>query len=435
LTIGTVLNIQKYSIYDGPGIRTSVFLKGCVLACWWCHNPESLALKPAIVFWKNRCIGCGDCVKSCSKEAIMFIDQALRKDEEKCSLCGACIDACPTGAMEKIGKSMTKADVMKEIEKDRVFYEESGGGVTFSGGEALTQIDFLDSLLEACNSQGIHTALDTSGYAPWQSIARIKDKVDLFLYDIKLMDEGKHSKYTGVSNQLIVENLKKLAANNRKIWIRVPVTEGQFALPDSKEELAKANTWLKAAQIDTIVSFGTLLLITVVFTALGAAVLHAGQLVPSGMQLLEHQSAFLTIVHPGLVYLYWLAVWCALWGVLSSIFELYPSTCYEAFRTASSWVREKGKAGIAKYVWVYMCLGGLAYNWAGFNVVTIVMVGSILGGALSCGLWCLAQIYAERKVLPPQYRMAPWVVVCVALSGVFLIAMAVFSVLDQFKLI
>lgn len=246
MTIGTVFNIQKYSIHDGPGIRTSVFLKGCVLACWWCHNPESLALKPVIVFRKNRCIGCGDCIKSCSKEAIMFIDQDLRKDEEKCSLCDACIAACPTGAMEKIGKNMTKADVMKEIEKDRVFYEESGGGVTFSGGEALTQIDFLDSLLEACNSQGIHTALDTSGYAPWQSIARIKDKVDLFLYDIKLMDEGKHSKYTGVSNQLIVENLKKLAANNNKIWIRVPVIPG---INDDKENIEKIGAFISSLSL------------------------------------------------------------------------------------------------------------------------------------------------------------------------------------------
>lgn len=223
--------------------------------------------------------------------------------------------------------------------------------------------------------------------------------------------------------------------NQKEIEEKLHIIEGQFPLPTSKGEIAKAKTWLKAAQIDTIVSFGTLLLITVVFTALGSAVLHTQQLIPSGMKLLEHQSAFLTVIHPGLVYLYWLAVWCALWGVLSSIYELYPSTVYEAFRPASSWVREKGKTGVAKYVWIYMSLGGLAYNWAGFNVVTIVMVGSILGGALSCGLWCLAQIYAERKVLPPEYRMSSWVVVCVALSGIFLIAMAVFSVLDQFKLV
>lgn len=223
--------------------------------------------------------------------------------------------------------------------------------------------------------------------------------------------------------------------NQQEIEEKLRITEGQFPLPTSRNEIYKAKTWLKAAQIDTIVSFGTLLLITVVFTALGSAVLHTQQLIPAGMQLLEHQSAFLTVIHPGLVYLYWLAVWCALWGVLSSIFELYPSTVYEAFKPGFNWVREKGKTGVAKYVWIYMSLGGLAYNWAGFNVVTIVMVGSILGGSLSCGLWCLAQIFAERKVLPFEYRMSPWLVACVALSGIFLIAMAVFSVLDQFKLV
>lgn len=249
LITGTVFNIQKYSIHDGPGIRTTVFLKGCPLACWWCHNPESMALKTEIVFWQNKCIGCGDCVKNCPNEAILFSEQDFKKNEVKCSLCDACIDACPTGAMEKIGKNMTKRDVMKEIEKDRVFYEESGGGVTFSGGEALTQIDFLDSLLEACKSKGIHTALDTSGYAPWQSIARIKDKVDLFLYDIKLMDEGKHSKYTGVSNQLIVENLKKLALNNKKIWIRVPVIPG---INDDEDNIEEMGAFIRSLNLSDV---------------------------------------------------------------------------------------------------------------------------------------------------------------------------------------
>lgn len=223
--------------------------------------------------------------------------------------------------------------------------------------------------------------------------------------------------------------------NQKEIETKLLASEGNFALPTNDAEVKKANTWLKAAQMDTMVSFGTLLLITVVFTALGSAVLHQQHLIPDGMKLLEHQSAFLTVIHPALVYLYWVAVWCALWGVLSSIFELYPTTVYESFKPASKWVSEKGKIGLSKYVWFYMCLGGLAYNWAGLNVVVIVMVGSILGGSLSCGLWCLAQIFTERKVLPPEYRMKPWVTFAVALSGLFLIAMAIFSVLDQFKLI
>lgn len=219
---GTIFNIQKYSIHDGPGIRTTVFFKGCPLACWWCHNPESLAAKPELVFSKQKCIGCGDCVSNCPNAAILFSGQELRRDKTKCSLCECCTESCPTGAMEKIGRQATIAEVMEEIEKDSVFYEQSGGGVTFSGGEALQQLEFLDGLLTACKIKGFHTALDTSGYAPWESIARIAEKVDLFLYDLKLMDDKKHRKYTGVSNQVILENLEKLSAGNRKIRIRVP---------------------------------------------------------------------------------------------------------------------------------------------------------------------------------------------------------------------
>lgn len=223
---GTVFNIQKYSIHDGPGIRTTVFFKGCPLACWWCHNPESLSAKPEIVFLQNKCICCGDCVKSCPNAAITLTSQGIKRDETKCSLCEMCVEACPTGAMEQLGQKKTVAEVMREIEKDSIFYEESGGGVTFSGGEALYQPEFLDALLTACKAKGIHTALDTSGYAPWEAIDRIADKVDLFLYDIKLMDDEKHKKYTGASNQLIFENLKKLAADQRRIWIRIPVIPG-----------------------------------------------------------------------------------------------------------------------------------------------------------------------------------------------------------------
>lgn len=223
---GTVLNVQKYSIHDGPGIRTTIFLKGCPLACWWCHNPESLSAKTEIVFLLNKCIGCGDCTKICPNAAITLTSQGVEKDGIKCSLCEMCVEACPTGAMEKLGHKKTVAEVMREIEKDSIFYEESGGGVTFSGGEALHQLEFLDALLTACKAKGIHTALDTSGYASWESIARIADKVDLFLYDIKLMDEEQHKQYTGVSNKPILENLEKLAAAQHRIWIRIPVIPG-----------------------------------------------------------------------------------------------------------------------------------------------------------------------------------------------------------------
>lgn len=223
MTQGTVFNIQKYSIHDGPGIRTTVFLKGCPLVCWWCHNPESQGSKQETVFRQNKCIVCRDCERVCPKGAVRFDERCYSLDKGKCILCGACTEVCPSEALELIGNKMTTDEVIKEIEKDRVFYEESGGGVTFSGGEPLLQIDFLDSLLTASKEKGIHTALDTSGYGPWENFERIIDKVDLTLFDIKHMDNEKHKKYVGVSNETILNNLGKLVQRGNRIWVRIPI--------------------------------------------------------------------------------------------------------------------------------------------------------------------------------------------------------------------
>lgn len=220
---GIVFNIQKYSLHDGPGIRTTIFLKSCPLNCWWCHNPESKRLEKQVIFTKKRCIGCATCVSKCQEYAIDLIKENNIIDKEKCNDCGICTEVCPTNAIELIGKEMTVSEVMKEIEKDRVFYEESKGGVTFSGGEPLMQDKFLYELLKECKRKKIHTTVDTSGFASWSTLEKISKLTDLFLYDIKHMEEEKHLRFTGVSNIPIFKNLEKLVSTHPNIHIRMPI--------------------------------------------------------------------------------------------------------------------------------------------------------------------------------------------------------------------
>ncbi|AYD41424.1 glycyl-radical enzyme activating protein [Clostridium fermenticellae] len=220
------MNIQKYSIHDGPGIRTTVFLKGCPLNCWWCHNPESQKSNPEIMFFKEKCKSCGLCLKMCPQKAIEFVDGYPVTNEGKCNLCGKCTDFCTSNAREIIGKEMTVKDLMKEIIKDEAFYDESNGGVTFSGGEPLMHADYLNDILRACKNRGIHTTIDTSGYTDWSQFEKIIDNTDLFLFDIKHMDNEKHFKYMGVGNTVILENLKKLSERGSNIYIRMPIIAG-----------------------------------------------------------------------------------------------------------------------------------------------------------------------------------------------------------------
>jgi pyruvate formate lyase activating enzyme len=201
------------------------------------------------MFRRRRCIDCGECVKNCQKEAISYVAKKISINREYCNLCGICSQKCPTEALAIIGKEMSVREVMKEIDKDLIFYEESEGGVTFSGGEPLVQLDFLDALLEECEERNIRTAVDTCGYASHTAIDKIRDKVDLFLYDIKMMNEKIHEKYTSVSNKLILENFKRLAENGNNILVRFPIIPG---INDSEDNIAKTAEFVLSHGIKNI---------------------------------------------------------------------------------------------------------------------------------------------------------------------------------------
>ncbi len=223
---GLIFSIQRYSTEDGPGIRTTVFLKGCPLRCLWCHNPEGQEFFPQIAYNDNRCIGCKVCVVNCPQGAITFTEDGSRTDRGKCQNCGKCAEACPTGARELIGKYMTAEEVFSEVERDMLFYRSSGGGVTVGGGEPAMQPGFLMEFLRKCHEQGIHTALDTSGYVEWKVMEEILKHVDLVLYDIKQIDPAKHVKYTKVSNELILENARRVSGKGIPMLLRIPVVPG-----------------------------------------------------------------------------------------------------------------------------------------------------------------------------------------------------------------
>ncbi len=235
---GLIFNIQRFSIHDGPGIRTVVFFKGCPLRCLWCHNPEGQIMRKEMVIWDDRCIECKTCVKTCPNSAV--------EDPSKCVLCGECVKECPSGAREITGKEMTIEEIIMKIEKDRVFYEQSGGGVTFSGGEPLSQYDFLITLLKKCKDKGIHTAIETCGYSEWDILLSVSKYTDLFLYDIKVMDDESHRKFTGVSNKKILENLKKLSSNYKNIVVRIPVVPG---VNDNLENIDKTADFIASLGI------------------------------------------------------------------------------------------------------------------------------------------------------------------------------------------
>jgi glycyl-radical enzyme activating protein len=231
---GMIFNIQRFSIHDGPGIRTTVFLKGCNLRCHWCHNPESQRMKKEIEFFPEKCIACGSCVAICLHGAQLLEGSQRIYQRDLCQTCRSCVEECFSGALVVSGEERPVPYVVAEIAKDAEYYKSSGGGVTFSGGEPLLQPDFLQALLQACQQQGYHCAVDTAGNVPWDRLAAILPFTDLFLYDIKAFDDATHVRYTGVGNRLILDNLRRLAEGDKDIWVRIPLVAG---CNDSPEEI------------------------------------------------------------------------------------------------------------------------------------------------------------------------------------------------------
>ena len=244
-----VFNIQKFSIHDGPGIRTTVFFKGCPLNCIWCHNPESQSFGREMMTDKEKCTLCGRCAAKCKRGAVAILDGRLVNDLSKCDLCGSCTDFCARNAREIAGEELTAAEIMKEIEKDRVFYEHSKGGVTFSGGEVMCQPEALAELARACRERGIHVAVDTCGHAPFSSFEKVMEYVDVFLYDIKLMDGELHRKYTGKDSALILDNLMKLDRSGANINLRLPIIGG---INDDDGNIEKVLEFIKMTSIREI---------------------------------------------------------------------------------------------------------------------------------------------------------------------------------------
>lgn len=228
-TKGLVLDIERFARRDGPGIRTVVFLKGCPLRCLWCSTPDSQSELPEMEFFEDRCIGCAKCVAACPNQAVHRSDDGkIHNDRARCMSCGRCVSECTVGARQIAGREMTIGEVLEEVEKDRVFYSKSGGGVTLSGGEATMQAAFSEGILEACLASGIHTAVETCGYTRWGTLKKLVRRVDLVYLDIKHMSSAEHKEMTRRGNRLVLDNAARIVGEHPSVElvIRIPVIPG-----------------------------------------------------------------------------------------------------------------------------------------------------------------------------------------------------------------
>ncbi|MEN6506732.1 MAG: glycyl-radical enzyme activating protein [Planctomycetaceae bacterium] len=257
---GRIFQVQRFSIHDGPGIRTTVFFKGCPLRCVWCHNPEGIELQPVLSFDPSKCIGCGYCFRVCKQNAHGRHGDTHALDRKLCRACGSCTEECYAGALELIGHDATVAEVLDEVLRDRPFYETSGGGITLSGGEPLLQVDFAAALLSAAKAAGLHTTVETCGQVRWEHFARVQGLVDLWLYDVKETDSARHEQFTGMGNGLILANLRALYETGAKILLRLPIVPGLNDRPEhfsAVAQLAAAMPNLLGAEVIPYHRLGT----------------------------------------------------------------------------------------------------------------------------------------------------------------------------------
>jgi pyruvate formate lyase activating enzyme len=241
-TTGTIFKIKRFSVHDGPGIRTSIFLKGCPLNCIWCHSPEGIDSNISIWYNRSLCIHCSECVKSCPNNALKLIadpDPFINIERNQCRLAGECVKVCPTGAIQFTGSKVSVSEIMDEVEKDILYYQISGGGITLTGGEPLYQSGFSIKILEACKNKNIHTAIETCLFCDSAIIEKIIDHVDLFIVDMKIYDRDQHIMYTGKSNEIIKENLRYIAESGKSILVRIPLIPNITDTENNKNAIIK----------------------------------------------------------------------------------------------------------------------------------------------------------------------------------------------------